>query len=109
VFIVKNSYGTTVFSTANYEDPLSSARPYTPGRYRARCRVPAHLLNDGPYHVDAMLVQDMRAVRALAESAIAFKVYDDGTTRGDYVGDWVGIVRPRCTWTTEPASSANGD
>jgi hypothetical protein len=43
----------------------------------------------------------MRATRATAEGAVTFHVYDDGTTRGDYVGDWVGIVRPNCSWATE--------
>jgi lipopolysaccharide transport system ATP-binding protein len=103
VFVVKNTLGTTVFSTANYEDREWGARSYGPGRYRARCVVPAHVLNDGQYVVDALLVQEMRSVPASAEAAVAFKVHDDGTTRGDYVGDWVGIVRPRCTWTTEAA------
>ncbi len=63
--------------------------------------VPPHLLNDGTYTVDALLVQDMRTVRASAEAAVTFRLHDDGTTRGDYVGEWVGIVRPRCDWTTE--------
>ena len=102
VFVVKNAFGTTVFSTANYEDPAWASRTNEPGRYRSSCVVPAHILNDGIYRVDALLVQDMRAVRACAEAAITFKVYDDGTTRGDYVGEWTGVVRPRCSWTTEP-------
>jgi hypothetical protein len=58
------------------------------------------------YAVDALLVQDMRAVRAAAEAAVTFKVHDDGTTRGGYVGEWAGIVRPRCAWTTEAAGHA---
>ena len=106
VFVVKNALGTTVFSTANYEDAEWGAREYAPGRYRSRCVVPPHLLNDGSYGVDALLVQDMRAVRASAEAAVSFRVHDDGTTRGDYVGEWAGIVRPRCAWTTEAAGQA---
>jgi lipopolysaccharide transport system ATP-binding protein len=100
-FVVKNAFGTTVFTTANYEDPEWGAKEYGPGRYRSRCMVPPHVLNDGTYAVDALLVQDMRAVRASAEAAVSFRVHDDGTTRGDYVGEWAGIVRPRCAWTTQ--------
>jgi len=40
-------------------------------------------------------------VRAHLESGVEFWVHDDGATRGDYVGQWTGIVRPRCAWTTE--------
>jgi lipopolysaccharide transport system ATP-binding protein len=104
VFLVKNALGTTVFSTANYEEPGWGAGRYQPGTYRACCRVPAHLLNEGRYVVDVLLVQEMRAVRAAAEGAVGFTLYDDGTTRGDYVGEWVGIVRPRCAWATEVVS-----
>jgi lipopolysaccharide transport system ATP-binding protein len=101
VFVVKNALGTTVFTSANYENRDWGARHYLPGRYRAVCTLPAHLLNDGTHQVDALLVQDMRLVRAAAAGAVSFKLYDDGSTRGDYVGEWVGIVRPRCAWTTE--------
>ncbi len=100
VFLVKNALGTTLFSTANYGEPEWGTRSYEPGRYRAECRVPAHLLNEGRYTVDVLLVQDMRAVRASAVGAVAFGAYDDGTTRGDYVGAWVGLVRPKCEWIT---------
>jgi lipopolysaccharide transport system ATP-binding protein len=101
VFIVKNSAGVTVFSTSNYEDREWGRRVYEPGQYRAKCQVPAHLLNDGRYFVDVLLVQETRVVRAHLESGVEFWVHDDGATRGDYVGQWTGIVRPRCAWTTE--------
>jgi lipopolysaccharide transport system ATP-binding protein len=106
VFVVKNALGTTVFSTANYEDAEWGARDLAPGRYRARCVVPPHVLNDGTYTVDVLLVQDMRTVRVAVEGAVGFRMHDDGTTRGDYVGEWAGIVRPRCAWTTEVAGQA---
>jgi lipopolysaccharide transport system ATP-binding protein len=109
VFIVKTVMGTTVFSTANYEDPEWAARTYPPGRYRACCVIPPHLFNDGQYVVDALIVQEMRAVPARAEVAVMFKVHDEGTTRGDYVGEWVGVVRPRCIWTAECVSRRNGE
>ena len=71
VFIVKNALGTTVFSTANYEEPEWGATSYSPGRYRAECRIPAHLLNEGRYTADVLLVQEMRTVRAVAVARLA--------------------------------------
>ncbi|HEY7326441.1 MAG TPA: ABC transporter ATP-binding protein [Gemmataceae bacterium] len=100
VFLVKNALGTTVFSTANYAEAEWGTKRYQAGRYRAECRIPAHLLNEGRYSADVLLVHEMRTVRASATSAIGFGIYDDGTTRGDYVGEWVGIVRPHCDWMT---------
>jgi lipopolysaccharide transport system ATP-binding protein len=103
VFVVRNALGTMVFTTANYEDPEWGAHSYGPGHYRSRCVVPPHILNDGPYRVDVLLVHEARVVRARADGAIAFGVFDDGTTRGDYVGEWAGIVRPHCTWSNVAA------
>ncbi len=107
VFLVKNALGTTVFSTANYGEPQWGSKRYQAGRYRAACRIPAHLLNEGRYSADVLLVQEMRTVRAAASAAVGFGIYDDGTTRGDYVGEWVGIVRPNCEWITEQAGDAS--
>jgi lipopolysaccharide transport system ATP-binding protein len=101
VFAVKNLLGTTIFTSANYEDQEWGARLYHPGSYVATCRVPPHVLNDGTYLVDVLLVEDARFIRAMAESAIEFSMYDDGVSRGGYVGPWHGIVRPRCEWNAD--------
>jgi lipopolysaccharide transport system ATP-binding protein len=100
VFVVKNHLGASIFSSSNYEEAQWSDCPYDAGKFTTSCHVPAHILNEGKYSVDAMLVQEMRSVKAECESAVGFSVFDDGTTRGDYVGEWVGIVRPRCEWQT---------
>jgi lipopolysaccharide transport system ATP-binding protein len=101
VVVVKNAFGVIVFSSSNYEDAKWGTRLYKRGRYRATCIVPAHILNDGTFIVDVMLVQETRFVRAVAEHAVEFTVHDDGSTRGDYVGQWVGVVRPRCLWDAQ--------
>jgi len=100
VFVVKNHLGASIFSSSNYEEAQWGDCPYDAGRFTTSCHVPAHILNEGKYSVDAMLVQEMRSVKAECESAVAFSVFDDGTSRGEYVGEWVGIVRPRCEWQT---------
>jgi len=100
VFVVKNHLGASIFSTSNYEEARWSDCSYQAGHFTTSCRVPAHLLNGGKYSVDAKLVHEMRVVRAESEGAVVFSVFDDGTSRGDYVGEWIGIVRPRCEWQT---------
>lgn len=101
VFVVKNNAGVVVFSTANYEEPAWRSAQFKQGCYRTQALVPGYVLNDGTYFVDALLVQETRFVRASVEQAVEFSVYDDGSTRGDYLGQWVGVVRPRCIWHTE--------
>jgi lipopolysaccharide transport system ATP-binding protein len=101
VFSVKNPGGLVVFSSANYEEPAWGTHSYDQGCVRTICEVPAHILNEGKYSVDAMLVQDGRFVKAHSENAVGFTVFDDASTRGDYLGEWSGVVRPRCEWQTE--------
>jgi lipopolysaccharide transport system ATP-binding protein len=101
VFVVKNYLGNIVFSTANYEEPGWSNCEYEAGYFKTSCLIPGHILNEGQYSVDALLVHETRAVRAQADAIVSFTIFDDGTTRGDYLGAWLGIVRPRCEWQTE--------
>ena len=101
VLVVTNHLGAQVFSTSNYEEAQWGTRSYDTGRFTTTCAVPAHLLNEGTYSVDAMLVHEADMVRARAEHAVCFSVFDDGVSRGDYIGQWIGIVRPRCEWQTK--------
>ncbi len=101
VFRVRNLTGLTIFTTANYDDPSWGKKKYENGNYHVSCKIPAHLFNDGTYLIDVLLVHESREVWAEAEGAIRFSVADNGSTRGDYVGDWHGAVRPYCTWNGE--------
>ena len=101
VITVKNSFGLMVFSTSNYHLPDWGTKKYPPGKYRATCQLPGHILNDGQYAVDALLVRDSREVVAAAEEKVRFSIYDAGELRGDYVGSWDGVVRPNCIWHGE--------
>lgn len=101
VFVIKNVMGLTIFSTSNFEDPEWGERNYKAGLYYAECKIPAYILNDGQYIIKAMLVYETRIVSAMVDGELAFSVYDDGITRGNYVGEWVGIIRPRCIWSAE--------
>ena len=101
VLVITNQLGAQVFSTSNYEEAQWGTRHYDTGRFTTTCAVPGHLLNEGTYSVDAMLVHEADMVRARAEHAVCFNVFDDGVSRGDYIGQWIGIVRPRCEWQTK--------
>ena len=36
-----------------------------------------------------------------AKSVISFNVIETGEMRKEYLGKWVGVVRPKFAWTTE--------
>ncbi len=101
---VRNSRGILLFTTANYGDPEWCTRHHEPGVFRTRCTIPANLLNNESYSVNAYVIGNMRTVCALVEEKLRFSVTDDGTSRGDYTGDWRGVVRPKCFWSTERIS-----
>jgi lipopolysaccharide transport system ATP-binding protein len=99
VLRVKDRIGTIVFTSSNYEDSQWGKKQYDPGLYRVVCQIPEHILNEGAYQLDLMLIREMRDEEAQVNSAVNLLIYDNGETRGDYIGEWVGVVRPRCIWT----------
>ena len=93
-FHVINAQGACVFATSNVHDPVWGCREHSQGAYRARCVVPGHLLNDGQHRVSVFLVRDGSQMAAQIEEALSFNILDDGSSRGDYTGGWIGAVRP---------------
>ncbi len=105
VLVIKNAWGVIVFSTANYESSEWGRRTHDAGTYVAQCTIPPFLLNTGMYYVDVLMVKDTRHVLAKAQQAVAIEMHDEGTMRSDYLGEWVGVVRPRCAWETSPVDA----
>jgi lipopolysaccharide transport system ATP-binding protein len=107
VIRIKNDRGMIVFTSANYEDKRFGRGIYDIGDYALECEIPGHILNDGAYQLDILLVREMRELEAEVNQALSFDVFDNGDTRGDYVGEVVGIVRPRCTWSGKRLDSSH--
>jgi ABC-type polysaccharide/polyol phosphate transport system ATPase subunit len=68
-------------------------RPLQKGLYRAVFHIPAHLMNDGVYYVNAMFVYERSRSYFLHERANSFEVEEDREAFG-YYGKWIGAVRP---------------
>ena len=100
-FHVLNMHGVCVFATANFHDPEWGSREHQEGLHRTRCIIPSHFLNDGQFKVSAFVVRDMHNIVAQAAECATFHVTDDGSSRGDYTGGWIGSVRPMLPWRTE--------
>jgi lipopolysaccharide transport system ATP-binding protein len=98
VIRVRNLGGLTLFTTSNYDNKTWGRYMYENGTYWTTCTLPGHILNDGIYLVDIMMVYESREVWAEASGVMQFAVVDNGSTRGDYVGDWNGVMRPYCSW-----------
>ena len=96
-----NQEGTCVFTSPSVTDPEWFGRPHPVGRFRARCDVPAQLLNDGVFRVSVLMVQDAAHVEVVAEDAVEFEVHDSPEGRGGWYGRWIGVVRPELQWRTQ--------
>jgi lipopolysaccharide transport system ATP-binding protein len=95
----RNSGGINIFDTTNYFD--DNMNDFDEGDIKISCKVPAHIFNNISYSVDFLLVKDARYTIIKESNAISFNVFDDGSTRGAYVGEWNGLMRPLCKWTIE--------
>ncbi|MDN3688858.1 ABC transporter ATP-binding protein [Cyclobacterium jeungdonense] len=97
--------GVGVLSTANWKSAISnvdqfSGIPLKKGKYRSKVKIPANFLNEGIYFANAILLQNSSNIVAFAKEAVVFNVIDSGEMRKEYLGDWLGVIRPKLVWTT---------
>lgn len=81
----------------------SDVRPLDAGDYTADCVVPANLLNNGTFTVQAAITSfnHGQTVHANVPNALTFEVVDDlsdTTYRNGYMQAIPGVVRPRLEW-----------
>ena len=109
---LRDSYGSVVLSTNNgkgcclQEDPWNS-RPYPAGTYRSVCRIPKFFLNDKAYQIAAFVSSPEGSFHAFVEEGLGFTVHDSGDMRGDFSGEWIGVVRPKLEWQTQRCAPAD--
>jgi lipopolysaccharide transport system ATP-binding protein len=108
VVYLHDAIGGDVLSSVNTD--AASVRPvgwfrreHEAGRYRARCIVPAGMLNSISYSVSAYLVTyGPLRIEASAHRVLGFQMTESGTMyEPENVPEWHGVVRPRLEWATE--------
>jgi lipopolysaccharide transport system ATP-binding protein len=84
-------------------------RPTAPGTYVATAWIPANLLNEGSTIVEVAICSlDFPKLEhhAAVYEAVSFEVLDPGegdSARGQFSGQWRGVVRPLLEWTCQRA------
>ena len=100
--------GVIVFASNDFENTDWYATPRRRGTVRTRCQVPADLLAEGSYTVlAAVCTYDPNNVHAVERDAVSFQGVEDSDrvgVRGEFAGDWPGIIRPRLAWEAEYVS-----
>ena len=106
-FHVLNSMNQILFTSANTKSASLKYdswvdKDYPPGDFATSCTVPANLLNPGQHSVNLYLNGSMSSDSIIKEeSIISFEVKDTAEWRTDYLGEWIGAVRPKLLWQTE--------
>ncbi len=126
---LRDQMGTLVLSSSNHKSISLTedswyGRSHPIGLFQSVCRIPGNFLNEGLYSVTAIVGRRGTDTLVLEDYALSFHVHDTGEMRKEFLGEWVGTVRPRLAWHTEfigptvealntrtflPSSEANGE
>jgi lipopolysaccharide transport system ATP-binding protein len=103
-----NDSGLCLFASNDFNDRGWYTRARKAGRVTATCRLPGNLFAEGRVYLLVAVGTYGRAedgtqnvVHAAERDAVSFQIVDrsqgDGV-RGDYVGEWPGLLRPMLDW-----------
>jgi lipopolysaccharide transport system ATP-binding protein len=102
---VLDEEGSVAFNAMDTDERWLQQTP--PGDYVATAWVPGNLLNEGSAVVEAAICSlDFPKLEhhAAVYEAVSFEVLDPGegdSARGQFAGQWRGVVRPLLDWTVE--------
>ncbi len=102
---VKDQEGAIAFNAMDTDERWLEATP--PGEYVSTAWIPGDLLNEGSVIVETAICSvDFPKLEhhAAVYEAISFEVLDPGegdSARGNFAGQWRGVVRPMLEWTCE--------
>jgi lipopolysaccharide transport system ATP-binding protein len=86
-----------VFSTGSFfEERLNGLRLET-GTHLFECAVPGHLLTDGTYVLDVILLKNRQVITTEAD-VLSFQVVDDFPGIDGWHYRPAGVIRPKATW-----------
>jgi lipopolysaccharide transport system ATP-binding protein len=97
--------GNIAFNAMDTSDRWHDASP--PGEYVSTAWIPGNLLNEGLTTAEVAICSIAAPKlypHAAAYEAVAFNVQDPAegdSARGQFGGQWRGVVRPLLDWTTE--------
>ena len=97
-----NEDGICLFQTNDFNNRSWWQTSREPGLVRCVCELPGNFFSEGRVFVTAGIgTYNPNALHALEHDAVAFDVFDRSSgegARGEYVGDWPGVVRPIFNW-----------
>ena len=106
-FHIIDGLGQILFTSANtksasidYDQWVDEKYPI--GLFSTSCTIPGNLLNPGEHSMNLYLNGTMASDNIIfMRHAISFQVRETPDWREDYLGEWIGAVRPKLYWKTE--------
>lgn len=110
LYIAHDTAGKLFVSMDNHDTPWQSTPP-APGRYKAKCKIPAHFLNEGMFTIEWVICTQPTTTHHVAfPDALTFRISDDMANigvRGNWQREWPpAAVRPRLEWQHDPKVEA---
>ncbi|MHC9544287.1 MAG: ABC transporter ATP-binding protein [Vulcanimicrobiota bacterium] len=105
-FHILNALGQILITSSNTKSASTDYDPwvtknYPVGLFSTSCTIPANLLNPGKHYVNIGINRTMAADNFIFhKNAISFDVEETSEWRTDFLGEWLGAVRPRLFWET---------
>lgn len=109
LYFAHDTAGKLFVSMDNLTSPWKDT-PQEPGRYVARCNIPAHFLNEGTFTIEATISTNPSSRNFLeAPDVLIFRIFDDLAlegVRGNWGREWPpAAIRPRLEWNHMRVSS----
>jgi lipopolysaccharide transport system ATP-binding protein len=77
-------------------------KKYPVGLFRTRCIIPKELLNPGTHSISLYINRlGSEDVVLNIKNIITFEVVESDSIQDEYLGKWIGAVRPKLDWQTE--------
>jgi lipopolysaccharide transport system ATP-binding protein len=98
--IFYDSENNCVFSSINNQEINWYGKPMPAGMYKSICKIPANFFNNGWFNLSIILFGKVFSDAKIIPEIIKMEILDGETVRGDFYGDYAGVVRPMLDWKT---------
>ena len=95
------AFNSVNMKSANLAEDEWAGKTFPEGVYRTTCTIPANFLNDGNYSISIYIVGESNYMELAKANILSFTVRETGEMRGEFMGVWLGAIRPKLVWQTQ--------
>jgi lipopolysaccharide transport system ATP-binding protein len=99
--VLHDSNQNIISSSINNHEKNFYHQKHSKGFYRSVCLIPGKLFNTGTYYVSLFMFGENFSDGKLLEYLLKIEIGDGIFVRGDYHGEYLGVLRPFFNWETK--------